>query len=357
MRMYRRIEDGMTEKKIIAIRADGNATLGMGHIMRCMSIAKAIEQASGGACVFFTAQEQTAQFIREKGFVCEALHTDYRKMESEIPYLQKLAEKYNPKLWLVDSYQITAEYIQELRRMCPVFYLDDIGEMIYEADGLINYNIYGEELGYRERCPQHMTLLLGAAYAPVKKEFANTPYELREEATNILITMGGSDALNISGQLAVRLSEELPETVNLTLICGRFNPHLQALQVLQNNNSRIQILVDVPDMWNYLAKADVVVSAAGSTMYELGCMGIPTVCCYYVENQRRIAEGFSQKAGICNAGDFSENPQVVLNKLTEAVNDLIRDREKRKTVASAMKRVADGKGALRIADILVESAK
>ena len=62
MRMYRRIEDGMTEKKIIAIRADGNATLGMGHIMRCMSIAKAIEQASGGACVFFTAQEQTARF-------------------------------------------------------------------------------------------------------------------------------------------------------------------------------------------------------------------------------------------------------------------------------------------------------
>lgn len=355
--MYRHMQDGMMEKKIIAIRADGNATLGMGHIMRCMSIATAIEKSSGVKCVFCTAQEQTAQFIREKGFVCEALHTDYQSMESEIPYLREFAEKYKPKLWLVDSYQITAEYIQELRRMCPVFYLDDTAEAVYDADGLINYNIYGEELGYRERCPKDMTLLLGAAYAPVKKEFANTPYEVREEVKNILITMGGSDALNISGQLAVRLLEELPETVNLTLVCGRFNPHLPKLKSLQMSDSRVNVLVDVPDMWNHLAKADTVVSAAGSTMYELGCMGIPTVCCYYVENQRRIAEGFSQKAGICNAGDFSKNPQAVLDRVTEAVNELVRDRNGREDVASAMKRVADGKGALRIADILVQWAK
>lgn len=354
--MYRCIEDGMMEKKIIAIRADGNATLGMGHIMRCMSIATAVE-ALGGACIFFTAQEQTAQFIREKGFVCEVLYTDYREMESEITRLQEVAEKYNPNLWLVDSYQITADYLQGLRRMCPVFYLDDTAEVVYEADGLINYNIYGEELGYRERCPKNMTLLLGAAYAPVKKEFVNTPYEVREEATNILITMGGSDALNISGQLAIRLLEEIPETINLTLICGRFNPHLQALQALQNSNLRVRMLVDVPDMWNQFAEADVVVSAAGSTMYELGSMGIPTVCCYYVENQRRIAEGFSQKVGISNTGDFSKDPEGMLEKTVDAVCNLVNNKQRRKTVAEGMKNVTDGKGALRIAEELLKAAK
>ncbi len=353
--MYKHFKKSLNTKITLAIRVDGNATLGMGHIMRCISIAKALKSA-GGDCIFFTAQEKAAEFIREKGFLCENLNTDYMDMGSEILYLQELVMKYNPAFWLVDSYQITAEYIQALREMCPVFYLDDTGERIFPADGLINYNIYGDELGYEDGCPKGMKLLLGASYAPVKQEFVNTPYEVGEEAENVLITMGGSDALNITGQLSNLLLERLPENVKLTLICGRFNPHLQKLQALQEKNSRVQIFVDVPDMWKHFAKADVVVSAAGSTMYELGSMGIPTVCCYYVENQRRIAEGFAQKIGICNAGDFSQEPQVVLANLAEAVCDLVNHKEKRESIADRMKCVTDGRGASRIADEILKMA-
>ncbi len=353
--MYKQLGNSLNSKKTIAIRVDGNATLGMGHIMRCISIAKAL-QSAGSVCVFFAAQEKAAEFIHEKGFLCETLHTDYVDMESEIPYLQAFVEKYNPDLWLVDSYQITTKYIQTLQKMCPVFYLDDTGEQIYPADGLINYNIYGEELGYEGKCSDDMKLLLGASYAPVKQEFVSTTYEVREEAENILITMGGSDALNITGQLSTLLLDRLPEKVTLTLICGRFNPHLQKLQDLQEENARVQVLVDVPDMWNHFAKADVAVSAAGSTMYELGSMGIPTVCCYYVENQRRIAEGFAQKVGICNAGDFSKEPQTVLVNLAEAVCDLVRDKEKRERIVACMKCVTDGMGASRIADEILKMA-
>ena len=55
----------MNEKKkpVIAIRADGNEVLGMGHLMRCMSIGKALEK-QGAHCVFFVAQEKAGAFIR-----------------------------------------------------------------------------------------------------------------------------------------------------------------------------------------------------------------------------------------------------------------------------------------------------
>ena len=351
----RAMAEGMkiNNKPIIAIRADGNATLGMGHLMRCSSIAKALKK-QGAECIFVMAQEQAGQFLQEKGFCCEVLGTDYLDMEAELPKLKEVAAKYSISLWLVDSYQITQDYLRQLQTICPVFYLDDTGEKLPEANGLINYNIYGDELGYEEKCPAQMRLLLGAGYAPVKEEFVQTPYVLSKEVHKILITMGGSDTLNITGAFSQCLLQRLPEEIELTLICGRFNPHLPKLLQLQEENSRVQVLVDVADMWNKLAAADIAVSAGGSTMYELSAMGVPTVCCYYVENQRRIAEGFAGKVGLCNAGDYSAEPEAVLERMCQAIEALVVSYEKREALSVRMKQVADGQGAMRLAKALLE---
>lgn len=336
---------------IILIRADGNENLGMGHLMRCMSIATALEKGKA-KCIFLVAQEQAGVYVKEKGFACEILNTDYRDMEAELPFLKVLAKKYLPKCWLVDSYQITQEYLSVLRETAPVFYMDDTGENVYEADGLINYNIYGPNLGYESKCPAGIQLLLGADFAPVKNEFLSTEYCVRDEVRNVLITMGGSDKLNIAGALCRCLLDSLPEEVYFTVICGRFNGHLEELMQLQSKESRIRILVDVPDMWNRMREADIAVSAAGSTMYELSAMGVPTVCCYYVENQRRIAEGFASMIGMTNAGDYSQDPDETLNIITDVVCKLADSKEERESLSSRMKQIVDGQGAKRIAQEL-----
>lgn len=346
----------MSEKKepVIIIRADGNEVLGMGHLMRCMSIGKAFQK-QGAKCVFLVAQEKAGAFVREKGFVCEVLHTDFAKMETEFPHIEATVNKYKPNLWLVDSYQVTDKYILELQKSCPVFVLDDMGERTLNADGIINYNIYGDKLRYTKA--EKMKCLLGAKYAPVREEFSEVPYVVREKVSNVLITMGGSDKLDITGALCKSLLEGLPKEIDITLICGRFNPHLQELLLLQEAEERVHVLVDVTDMWNRLAMADVVVSAAGSTMYELSTMGVPTVCCYYVENQRRLAEGFAEKVGLCNAGDYSRDPGVVLQKMEAAVCELVDDGEQRRKLSRRMQDVTDGQGAARIATELLTFIK
>ena len=334
------------ENLSIIIRADGNETIGLGHLMRCMSIAREVEK-QGAQCIFVVAEEQAGILIREKGFHCEVLGTNYRDMEAELPHILNLTEKYSPKLWLVDSYYITDEYVRALKESGPVFYLDDMGNQLTWADGLINYNIYGEELGYK--ASPYRQLLLGPEYAPVKEEFRKTPYEIKNRVEKVLITMGGSDKLNITGKLCECLLERLEKSIKLTLVSGRFNPHLQELRMLEEKNNRIQVLVDVPDMWNKLAQADIVVAAAGSTMYELSAMGVPTVCCYYVENQKRIAEGFEAKVGLCNGGDFSKEPEMVLERMADAVCKLVENRETRESMSLRLKKVSDGKGSQRIA--------
>lgn len=342
----------MRNKQItIGIRADGNEKLGMGHLMRCISIARAM-RVEGATCVFFVAQQAAGAFLREQGFLCEVLDTDYLQMETELPMLERLAVQYGIQLWLVDSYQATQPYFRALQKWCPVYYLDDCGRFL-AADGVINYNIYGEKLDYVKECPPGMEFLLGAVYAPVKEEFVRTPYLIRKEVQRILITMGGSDALNIGGDLCEALLERL-DNVEIHIICGRFNPHLKKLRELQSCCDRVRILVDVPDMWNKIANADIAISAAGSTMYELSAMGVPTVCCYYVENQRLIAEEFARQTGMCNAGDYSLEPQRVRNKIVDAVCTLESSYEERKRLATSMKQVTDGLGAQRLAERLIK---
>ena len=223
--------------------------------------------------------------------------------------------------------------------------------------GLINYNIYGASMGYQENYTTATRLVLGSSYAPVKAAFMNTPYTIREKVSNILITMGGSDTLNIAGQLGELLLEHLPKKVKLTLVCGRFSPHLESVRKLaetEASKGRMEILTDVSDMWNVMQRCDLAIAAAGSTMYELCTMGVPTVCCYYVENQRRMAECFGERTSMCNAGDFSKNPEQVLQKILKHTLLLMQEDQMRKVLSSEMKSVSDGWGAYRIAEVLEE---
>ena len=338
----------------IAIRADGSAKIGMGHLMRCLSIAHALQERQAQV-LFITNNEQSSEFICEKGFACEVLKGVNRDMNEEIDDTLNILREKSVCLLLVDSYQASKNYLMQLNQAVPVFYMDDLGRMGLPVSGLINYNIYGQSMGYEEQYHESTRLLLGSRYAPVKEAFRTTAYEVREKVSNILITMGGSDMLNIAGNLGEILLKVLPKDVTLTLVCGRFSPHLEKVrEMAKQAKERVHVLTNVSDMWNVMQQCDLVIAAAGSTMYELCTMGVPTICCYYVENQRRMAEYFGSKTSMLNAGDFSENPEKVLESIQDDTLKLVKNTSMRKQLSKEMQEVTDGMGAWRIADALME---
>lgn len=339
-------------RKTIAIRADGNSTLGMGHLMRCLSIAGELEKYVD--CVFLVAEEAAGLFLREKGIRYDVLGTDFRDMDSELVLLEELYNTYHFSFMLVDSYQCTQKYLDAWMRYCPVFRMDDVGVDTLFATGLINYNVYAKELDYSCGTEKNMQLLLGAEYAPVRAEFLQTVYEVKEHVSSILITMGGSDALNIAGKICKELLQNQYVRAEVVVICGRFNSHLTELKELQQADSHVKIMVDVPDMWNKMARADIAISAAGSTMYELSAMGVPTITCYYVENQRQIAEGFAKEVGIMNAGSFTENAENVIRNIVKETVSLVSSYEKRVELSQKMKCLTDGQGAAKIAKCILK---
>ena len=342
----------------VIIRADGNKTVAMGHIMRCLSIADALRMLGIQVC-FVTAGEETKELLGARGYKNKVLGTAFDRMEEELPALEAVLREQKPDMILVDSYYITPAYMKRLGAFARMAYLDDMGLVAYPVDLLINYNIYGEASVYaelyreaREKLPK---LLLGCDFAPLRREFLQRKaVRGYEKAKNVLITTGGGDLFGAGYALCERLAEQIAagfhKGVSYHVVVGPFSEQKKELLALAEQYPAFVLHENVTQMSELMQKCDVAVSAAGSTMYELCCMGLPTVCFYFAENQRRMAECFAKRTEIWNAGNFAKEKDVVLTRLLERLLELETNETLRNRIGTQAVQLVDGKGAARLAE-------
>lgn len=195
---------------MILIRADGNARIGLGHLMRCLTIAEELAQQGGRENICFVcADEASGAFVRENGFRSHVLGTDYRDMESELPLWKAVWEanvtgvsdsgnqdlnvsgaggsgagacRRKRAMVLVDSYYVTELYLTALSRTAYTILMDDYGTCCYPVDCVINYNAPADPEAYRKLYGETGTrLLIGSRYTPLRRQFRTqdaevTPY-------------------------------------------------------------------------------------------------------------------------------------------------------------------------------------
>lgn len=360
---------------MLYIRADGNHRIGAGHLMRCLSIADAAA-CMGMQVLFLSADADSEGLVRSRGYDCHILHTDYQRPEEDLRQMETVLCRDERALVLIDSYFVNNEYLKVIKKWARTAYLDDFGKESLEADLVINYNIYAPKLPYRKLYREKTAkLLLGSAYAPLRKEFGETAYPVREEAEHILITTGGADCYNVAGQLALRLAEwseqesgremgRKPGTqtggsgagtgrLQIHIVSGPFHDFRNQLKQLQARYPGITIHENVTNMSELMAACDIAVSAAGSTLYELCAIGVPTVYFYFVENQELPARYFSQMTKMHNAGNYAADAQNTLDGLTRETIRMLESKQLRLNVSESMREVADGRGAQRIAQALL----
>ncbi len=346
----------------VIIRADGNREIAMGHIMRCLSIADALRE-RGAEVTFVTAGRESEGLLRERGYMPFVLDVSYREMESELDRFSAYFRRDPGDLILVDSYYITQPYMEALGKFALTAWMDDLGETMFPADIVINYNLYGAEVPYQTLFQQAGLsvpgrCLLGCGYAPLRAGFGTgIRGRVRESVGDVLITTGGGDQYNGAGGLCGLLAEEmergLHSGVRYHVVCGPFSGHKETLLRLAGQYPAFVIHENVTDMWNLMAECDIAVSAAGSTMYELCSMQLPAVCFYFAENQRRMAEYFGSRTDIVNGGDLSKDRETVLKRLSAGLSRLEQDGGLRERIRQQMGALTDGAGAGRIAEALL----
>lgn len=331
---------------MLYIRADGNSKIGMGHVMRCLSIAKEII-GRGYEVTFLLASGEPADVLQNADIKYLILGTDYTDMDSEMNILSEILKK-GDKI-LIDSYYVTKQYFEYLRTFGTVFYVDDVHSFDYPVDVIINGNIYGDREAYRVK-----TVLGGCKYSPLRAEYQNArKYSSKER---ILITTGSSDPYRLTEKIVYYiLNDDILKYQKIDVICGKFNQSYDVLKDLENCHGNIKIHQNVSNMWEYMQNAMLAITAGGSTMTELSCMGVPIVCFSFVENQDRIVRTFVEDDYAYYGGFYKEEGEDLIPALCEATKKLIEDKTLRQYYSEKLMKLVDGKGCQRIADEIIRA--
>nr|WP_296441389.1 UDP-2,4-diacetamido-2,4,6-trideoxy-beta-L-altropyranose hydrolase [uncultured Acetatifactor sp.] len=339
-------------------RADGNAATGAGHLMRCLTIADALQALPGpdpADICFLCADEASGALAEAGGYRTLVLHTDYRNMEEELPRLTRLfseeAPAGNPVL-VVDSYYITEPYLRALRQRTRLFLLDDMARQAYPADCVLNYNAFATQAQYGQIYPGTDTAVYtGSAYVPLRPQFRQAGSSFREQVQDVLITTGGGDQENI----AARIFDTIQKPgLRYHVVIGRYHPDFQGWKRREQECPQLSVHHDVKNMALLMGSCDLAVTAGGTTIYELCAVGVPFVCFSYAENQEKLTEyiGRERIAGYCGA--FHHDPAATLAKMKQLTDTLAADPAMRRGIREREQKVADGLGALRIARLLTE---
>src|SRR5450631_1172816 len=335
---------------ILLVRADANVQMGTGHIMRCLALAQAWQDA-GGEVVFAVGESSPAieRRLRAERVQVVPVHMLPGSAQDSMR-LGELASHYQPAWVAVDGYQFSGEYHSSIRRNgCRVLVVDDCGGGgPGGSDMVLNQNLHAREDIY-QNLEGDTELLMGPKFAMLRREFSRWRgwrREISPGGRKILVTMGESDPDNFSARTCEGLEELRVEGVEIRIAVGSSNPHLASLDAIaEKRGGAVRVERSVLDMPELMAWADVAVSSAGSTCWEICMLGLPSVLLVLAANQRPVA-GELSRMGI--AIDASRDEQATRDGICESVRELLFSSGLRKEMSRRGCELVDGRGAERV---------
>ena len=348
---------------MVLFRADGNSSIGLGHVMRCLSIADAFKK-TGESCLFITADNKLHKTIKDRGHKNLVLDSEYDHMEDELDKIKQTIAARDVDILFVDSYYVTERYLRELWKYCAsknvvLVYIDDVLAFPYPCDALLNYNIYAKEYDYRSLYKDYAlpTLMIGTKFTPQREEFQGLSDRIvKEDAKEIFVSTGGADSEHIGLEIIKTIISHYDwDDYNFHLVVGMMNSDKDEIESLSEGRDNIILYKRVKKMSELMQFCDVAVSAAGSTLYELCSTQTPTITYILADNQISGAEGFENAGVLHCAGDIRNIGASTLaeNMIKDAI-ELCKNYKERQEISKIMKTVIDGKGADRVVEAVTE---
>lgn len=394
----------------IYFRTDGNSKIATGHLMRCLTIARACTR-QGATVRFVVSDEESLALLQERFEIPQefdtcCLNSNYENLSSEVPALlssltadsDAIGTVSDAKPWIfIDSYYASTPYFMALREHFRVAYLDDLRSIDCMVDLLINYDTEEDCDCYANAARK----LLGAQYTPLRKQFHTPSYTVRPEAKHVLLSTGGTDPYGIAeillkniydgpsagnslpGSIACNYAVTL-RSMHYHILTSRANIRYDALNAFAQTHPSVHIHTNVTEVAALMASCDLAVSAGGTTLCELCAVGVPSISYLMAENQRTAVETYAKRNLIPCAGDIrptasvqdsdscihhtntnsishfiTENPAScmpnasILRHILDFLSGMAQDYDARTAVSSSMRSFMDGTGAELIAQALL----
>ena len=336
----------------VMIRCDGDAEIGLGHVVRCLALAEELRQVHSVGVTFAVERGQIGiGMIVEAGFDVKVK----QGTESEGEWLVSLMDLIRPDALIMDiRTDLGKGEVARLKRPGSLIVdIDDPGDRRLESDMVFYPPVpqvqrmdWGGFKGH---------LFTGWDWVILRRQFAelhdDQDYDPRDPPA-VLVTMGGSDPAGMTLKTAKALDSVEAPFRALFVIGGAYQTVNTLKDLLNTVRYPYELKSGIQDMAALMTKVDLAVASFGVTAYELAASGVPAVYLCLTEDHRIAADFFESSGMGVNLG---LNDKVSGNDISKKVGEFLTDARLREKTASIARSKIDGLGAGRIAKQIAKS--
>ncbi len=296
----------------VYFRVDGSPVIGLGHLVRCMALAKILKH------------EFSLIFISKN--IPEEFRTEIESEQIKVIVIEKEQDFFilvNPKSIIVlDGYEFKTEYQKKIKALgVKLVCIDDLHNQEFFADLIINHSPNVNQSVYRA---QHYTkFALGLEYALLRYSFIENAKNKRsiEKIDTIMICFGGSDTNNLT-KTTIEEVVRYPHYKKIIVITGSAYSYINSLNYLLNIDDRITHFhsIDEKQMISLMIESDLAIVPSSSILLELFTVGVAAITGYYVDNQKEASENIVELGYAISCGNmlsnYRENLKTILDKFT-----------------------------------------
>lgn len=273
MRLYKKMN--------ILFRVDSSATIGTGHIMRCLALAKEFEKNS----VIFATQDLQGNInykIKEAGYEIKLLKNN------SLGELHKLIKQLSINLIIIDSYNISYKFEQRLKKRNPqrvLMVLDDLYKQ-HHCDILLNHNIYAKKSRYKGLVPKNCDIKCGARYTLLREEFKKAKNLVVDRSqTSIFVAMGGNDHSNLT-QKILQSIQELKKNILINVVTTKANQHLVSLKEYCEDKENIKLHIDSKEIAFLIKQSSLAIITPSVIANEVYYLDVDMIAIQTAKNQK-----------------------------------------------------------------------
>lgn len=305
------------KKNKIFFRADGSSEIGLGHLIRCLSLAQMIDSEFDIAFVTKT-QPPTdwLKLIYDLGYEWFQIIN-----ESEIEQFVKTNQ-----VVVVDHYGLGLDYHLSLKKLgIFVVCIDDIHDKVYGADLIINHAPGIAASDYKTDDGINTKFLLGPEFALLRPNFlkrAAAFFDQNSVKYGMFICFGGSDFKNLTCKF-LEFLQTMKYSEKIIVVTGSKFPYEAELhQILENRILDIQHFDSLTafEMEKFISKSQIAFAPSSTILYELFACRTGVISGFYTENQEKIHAGFKSLSCMYTLNDLTKTSLFDFQHLLENVN-------------------------------------
>lgn len=285
----------------VVIRVDAGPEMGIGHVMRCLTLASAMTQRGADVTIAARHLPMTleAAVAASGASLCRLPRRPYvshgdldhshwlgtSQTQDALDSIEVIGQACD---WVVvDHYALDARWETAVRSHARVLVIDDLADRAHAGDILLDQNLQGDRDRYAGLLARACMPLIGPRFALLRSEFceARNACAVRQGAAlRLLVCFGGMDVDNHTGTTIEALNGFPLFVGGVDVVVSQVHRHIESI-VRSCQDAGYRCHVQTSELATLMAQADVAVGAGGTSSWERCVVGLPALITPVAVNQ------------------------------------------------------------------------